>query len=260
MTGRFRLSDSRDLNLLRELTISQFKLKDQSTFFGLLWSLLNPLVMVGILFVFFATRFGEGVENYRIFLLLGMVQYTHFANATSTSMRSLVTMRQLTGGALFPKELLVVSSTLANTADFVIAMAACVVLAYLTGTPAHWTHLLMLLVVLAQVLLVTWVSLLLACAFTMARDLQHLYQVFLRALMFITPIFYSASSLGDGMARYLVMLNPLAQLLAVSRPILIDNQIPDARTIVVITLTNLVMLVLSWCIFKLLEPRIVEYV
>jgi ABC-type polysaccharide/polyol phosphate export permease len=260
MIGRFRLTDSRDLFLLRELTISQFKLKDQSTFFGLLWSLLNPLVMVGILFVFFATRFGEGVENYRVFLLLGMVQYTHFANSTSTAMRSLVTMRQLTGGALFPKELLVVSTTLANTVDFVISMAACVVLAYLTGTPAHWTHLFMPLVVLAQIVLVTWVSLLLACAFTMARDLQHLYQVFLRALMFITPIFYSASSLGDGVARYLVMLNPLAQLLEVSRSILIENQIPDSRALGLIAMTNLIMLILSWGVFKLLEPRIVEYV
>lgn len=258
--ARFRLPDSRDIFLLRELTISQFKLKDQSTFFGLLWSLLNPLVMVGILFVFFATRFGEGVENYRIFLLLGMVQYTHFANSTSTAMRSLVTMRQLTGGALFPKELLVISSTLANTVDFVIAMAACVLLAYITGVAAHWTHLLMILVVLAQIVLVTWVSLLLACAFTMARDLQHLYQVFLRALMFITPIFYSASSLGDGMARYLVMLNPLAQLLEVSRSILIENRIPDLWTLGLLAMTNLSMLVLSWCIFKLLEPRIVEYV
>jgi ABC-type polysaccharide/polyol phosphate export permease len=260
MSGRLRFSDSRDLNLLRELTISQFKLKDQSTFFGLLWSLLNPLVMVGILFVFFATRFGEGVENYRIFLLLGMVQYTYFATATSTSMRSLVTMRQLTGGALFPKELLVVSSALASTVDFAIAMAACVALTYLTGTAPHWTHLLLLAVVLAEILLVTWVSLLLACAFAMARDLQHLYQVFLRALMFITPIFYSAESLGEGVAQYVIMLNPLAQLLAVSRSVLLHDQIPDAGSMVIITLTNLVMLVSSWFAFKLLEPRIVEYV
>lgn len=260
MISGLRLADSRDLNLLRELTVSQFKLKDQSAFFGLLWSLANPLVMVGILFIFFANRFGTGIEHYRIFLLIGMVQYTHFANATSTSMRSLVTMRQLTGGALFPKELLVISSTLASTVDLVIAMVATVILAYVSGIAPQWSHLWLLVVVAIQLVLVTWVSLFLACVFTIARDVQHLYQVFLRALLFVTPIFYAAPSLGEGLAQSLVIFNPLAQLLALSRSILIQGRIPSAGLVGVIVVINLVMLVICWRLFKLLEPRLVENV
>lgn len=254
------LGENRELNLLWELTVSQFRLKDQSTFFGLLWSLANPLVMVGILFIFFATRFGQGVENYRIFLLVGMVQYTHFANTTSNAMRSLVTMRQLTGGALFPKELLVVSSALAGTVEFLIAMAASVVLAYASGIAPSGTHLWLLLVVLIQIMLVAWVSLLLACFFALARDLQHLYQVFLRALLFITPIFYSASALGDGPAQLLVQVNPLAQLLEVSRTILIGGEVPEPYAIGINLLANLVLFLASWRLFKAFEPRLVESV
>jgi ABC-type polysaccharide/polyol phosphate export permease len=254
------LTDARNINLLRELTVSQFKLKDQSTFFGLLWSFLNPLVMVLILFVFFAHRFGQNVENYGIFLLLGMVQYTHFANATSNSMRALLTMRQLTRETVFPKELIVVSSVVSNTIDFGIAMGVCLAAAYVTGVVPALLHLSILAVILLQFLLVLWVSMLLACVFPLARDIEHIYQVFLRALLFITPIFYTKAFLGEGAAQMLLTLNPLAQLISVSRDVLIQGQVPDAERWVVLVLANLVAVWLSWRLFKALEPRFAEYV
>ena len=128
--------DARSLNLLWELTVSQYKLKDQSTFFGFLWSLLNPLFMVGVLFIFFHAQLGGTVEHYGIYLLLGLVQYTHFANSTTSSMRVLLTMRPLTKEAVFPKELLVVSSTISHTIDFLIGMGFCVIAAYAFGDEA----------------------------------------------------------------------------------------------------------------------------
>ena len=254
------LADARNVNLLRELTVSQFKLKDQSTFFGLLWSFLNPLVMVVILFVFFSKRFGQNVENYGVFLLLGMVQYTHFANATSNSMRALLTMRQLTRETVFPKELIVVSSALSNTIDFVIAMGVCMAAAYVTGIAPAWNQLSVLAVIALQFLLVLWVSLLLACLYPLARDIDHIYQVFLRALLFVTPIFYPKAFLGEGAAQVLLTLNPLAQLVDLSRDVLIHGQVPGAERLAVLTAANLVLVWLSWRLFKTLEPRFAEYV
>jgi len=257
----FQLLDSRNLNLLRELTISQFKLKDQSTFFGLLWSFLNPLFMVGILFVFFGSRFGKGIEHYGLFLLLGMVQYTHFANATNNAMRALLMMRQLTKETVFPKELIVISSTLSNTIDFMIAMVVCVVAAYFGGVEPSWTQLLLIVVVLLQFLLVVWVSLLLACIYPVARDIEHIYQVFLRALMFVTPIFYTATALGTGRAaQYMLALNPLAQLIGAARSILIDARAPSAVVLLAVTAANLALVWASWRLFKSLEGRLAEYV
>ncbi len=256
----FTLYDSRNINLLRELAMSQYKLKDQSSFFGLLWSFLNPLFMVGVLFVFFSRRFGAGVEHYGIYLLLGMVQYTHFANATSTSMRSLLTMKQLTKETVFPKELLVVSSTISITIDFAVAMLVCVVVAYASGIPPAWSHLLLPVVVVLQFLLAVWVSLLLACIYPFARDIDHIYQVFLRALMFATPIFYTAAFLGTGPARYLLLLNPLAQLIEASRRLLIDGTAPTVTTLIGLALGNGLLAYLSWRLFKTFEPRLAEYV
>jgi ABC-type polysaccharide/polyol phosphate export permease len=254
------LTDSRNLNLLRELTLSQFKLKDQSTFFGLLWSFLNPLVMVVILFTFFGKRFGQSIENYGLFLLIGMVQYTHFANATSNSMRALLTMRQLTKETAFPKELIVLSSILSNTIDFLIAMVMCVAVAYAAGVNPGW-HLLALPVVVAvQFLLVVWVSFILSCVFPLARDLEHIYQAGLRALLFVTPIFYAKTIVGDGVPQYLMILNPLAQLIDASRSILIHAQAPRPLMMLAVTTVNVALVWATWRLFKALETRLAEYV
>lgn len=253
------LTDPRNVNLLRELTVSQFKLKDQSTFFGLLWSFLNPLLIAGILFLFFGTRLGHGIEHYGLFLLIGMVQYTHFANATSTSMRALLTMRQLTKETVFPKELIVISSALSSTADFVISMAVCVVAAFVAGVDPGWALLALPGVVVLQFALVIWVSLVLACLYPLARDIEHIYQVFLRALMFVTPIFYTAATLG-GPARYLLLFNPLAPLIAASRRILIDGVAPSGGMLLAVTIANLALVWGAWRVFKSLESRLAEYV
>lgn len=252
--------DARALNLLRELTVSQYKLKDQSTFFGLLWSFLNPLFMVGVLFVFFHGRLGETVEHYGVFLLLGLVQYTHFSNATNNSMRVLVSMRQLTKEVVFPKEFLVFSSTMANSIDLIVAMGVCTLTAYIVGVTPAWSALLLPYVIVLQVLLVTWVSLLLSWMFLFARDVEHIYQVFLRALLFITPIFYSQSFLGEGLARDLVLLNPLAQLIELSRSILIQGQAPSLLWLFGLLFVNVLLVGLAFRLFKAFESRLAEYV
>jgi ABC-type polysaccharide/polyol phosphate export permease len=99
-----RRHDSKGSNLLWELTHLQLELKDQSTFFGVPWCYLNPLFMVGVLFVFFHAQVGSMVERDGISLLLGLVQYTYCGDAANTSMRVPRTMRQLTQAALFPFE------------------------------------------------------------------------------------------------------------------------------------------------------------
>ena len=252
--------DARDYNLLRELTISQYRLKDQSTFFGVLWSFLNPLFMVGVLFVFFNQRFGSQIEHYGAYLLLGMVQYTYFANVTSIAMRVMLAMKQLTKETVFPKELIVISAVLAGTVDFALAMAMWFVVALATGVAPAWSQLLLPAVVAAQVLLVAWVSLLVAGIFPFARDIEHLYQVFLRALLFLTPIFYLPSLVGDGIARYILLINPLAHLIDASRRLLIDGDAGAIAAIALFAAANAVLVLASWRVFKRLEPRLAEYV
>lgn len=183
-------------NLLRELTVAQIKLKDQSTFFGLVWSFLNPLLLVAVLYIFFQARLAQDIPHYALYLLIGVIHYTHFSTGTAAAMHVLPSMRQLTGQVVFPKELLVLGSVLSNSFEFVFEILLVIVLAAFAGIPLTPVLFWLLPVLALQFLLVLWVSLALACLIVFVRDLTHIYNVFLRLLFFITPIFYAPDFLA----------------------------------------------------------------
>jgi hypothetical protein len=108
----FRPIGRRHLALMRQVASIQHKLLDQSTFLGFLWSFLNPLVMLVVLYAFFSQRVGSGVPHYGIYLLVGLVQFTYFSKATASGMRVLQRMRNLVINVIFPKDVLVYSALL----------------------------------------------------------------------------------------------------------------------------------------------------
>jgi ABC-type polysaccharide/polyol phosphate export permease len=252
--------DKRYLNLLREIAISQFKLKDQSTFLGLLWSLLNPLVMLLVLLLFFSLNAGRGIPHYGIYLLLGVIHFTHFSNSTSAAMNALTSMRELTCNAIFPKEILVLGSVLANSIEFVISIAIGVLIAYCSGVRIWWTVALMPLIVLMQMLTVLWISFILSCLHVFVKDIAHIYQVFLRILFFVTPIFYTPAYLGKGVARYIVSFNPLAHLIALSRGVIVDGTPFSLTFFLVFGAVNTLAIYVTLVIFKNYEVRFAESV
>ncbi len=252
--------DKKNINLLRELVLSQFKLKDQSTFFGFIWSFLNPLVMLIILFIFFRNRLGNDIKHYSIFLLIGIIHYTHFANSTSASMRVLYSMKELTCNTVFPKELLVIGSIFSITIDFILSMFIAVLIAIFVGVELSWTVAMLPFVLVLQIMLVSWISLLLSCLHVYVRDVEHIYQVLLRLLFFITPIFYDISFLGKGAAKYIVLLNPLTYLIDFSRSVVIEGRLFSIEAYLLLFLVNALMMYFSLMIFRQFEPAFAENV
>ena len=252
--------DARNLNLLRELVVSQFKVKDQSTALGLLWSLLHPLVMLAVLFGFFHMKLGGEIEHYGVYLLIGLVHYTHFSNTTSAALRVLRATPDLTSQTIFPKELIVFSTVAIVSVEFVVSMLICLGIAAITGVSASLAWLWIPVVMVLQLLLVIWVSLILASIYPFARDLEHIYQIFLRILFFATPIFYDVSILGDGLIRKLASLNPLYHLVIFSRGLILQGTITDSYMVPALLLLNVLLAALAFGFFKRMEPWFAENV
>ncbi len=249
--------DKKHLNLLRELVISQYKLKDQSKFLGFVWSFLNPLVMLSVLFMFFSLLMKNTIEYYVVYLLIGIVQYTHFSNSTFASMRILYNLKQLTSEAVFPKELLVISSIISNVIEFIISLLITTVVAYILGVSFSWNIFLLPLVFILQLMFVSWVSLFLSCFYLYVKDIDHIYQVFLRILFFITPIFYDISHIG-GVAKTIALLNPLTHLISFSRTLIIEGKIFSFEVWGIMFLANSVLIYLAFILFRKFEPTFAE--
>jgi ABC-type polysaccharide/polyol phosphate export permease len=253
----FRVLRPRHVALLREVAVTEHRLRDQSTSLGFVWSFLHPIVMLLVLYVFFQGRVGEGIPHYGIFLLIGIVQYTHFSKSTGGAMRVLHQMRGLATNVIFPKDVLIYSVVLSDAPEFLISMLVTVLIALLTGVPASWAMLAIPLVVLLQMLFVLWISLALAPLYVFVRDLDHLYEVAMRVLFFVTPIMYNLDFVGPT-ARRIALLNPLTHLLDFSRIAILEGRFPPLTSVAAFLLGNLALGYLSLLVFRRVESSLVE--
>ena len=253
----FRPIRRRHLALMRQVATIQHGLLDQSTWLGFLWSFLHPLVMLAVLYAFFSPRIGEGVPNYAVYMLIGLVQFTHFSKSTASGMRVLHRMRNVVTNIIFPKDVLVYSALLADLPEFLISLAATVVIALASGVAPSWAMLLLPLVVLAQVLMVLWMALLLSAMYVVVRDLDHIFEVGMRLLFFVTPIIYHLDMLSPTLRR-VALLNPVAHTIGFTRTIVLDGQVPAMGDLAVFTALNAALVYAAIVLFRRAEPALVE--
>jgi ABC-type polysaccharide/polyol phosphate export permease len=169
-------------------------------------------------------------------------------------------MKQLTCNTVFPKELMVIGSILSNAVEFILSMFICITIAYFAGVNLSWTLIMLPFVFVLQLMLVSWVSLILSCLHVFVRDIDHIYQVLLRLLFFITPIFYKPSFLGKGIAKYIVLLNPLTHLIDFSRDVVIQGKLFPIDLFLLLFLANGFLIYSSFKIFRQFAPTFAENV
>lgn len=257
LLGPFRPLRRRHLALLRQVATIQHGLRDQSTFLGYLWSFLHPLITLLVLYAFFRQRLGTGIPHYAVYLLIGLVQFTHFSKSTASAMRVLQRMQSLATSVIFPKDVLIYSSILADAPEFIISLFTTVLIAIATGVPASWLLLALPLVILLQLLLVLWLSLALSMLYVFVRDLDHIYEVGVRLLFFITPIIYSVGALAPT-PRRIALLNPLAHLIGYSRNLILDGRLPAPGLLLVFLLLNVALFYAALALFRRAELALVE--
>lgn len=213
--------------ITRELTVTAFKLRDQGTFLGFLWTLLQPLGMLSVLYWLFRSRIGQDIEHFGLYLLIGIVLWTFFATGTARGLVSLVLRRDLITSVTFPRELIVLSAVL--TVMFSSTLEFGVVLGFALGSGAgiSWTWLWLPVILTMAGLLVVGCAFLFAPWYVYARDLDNIWNILLRLGFFMTPIFYVPEQFLSPMELRLYMLNPVTQLMLHARSVLLHHELPS---------------------------------
>jgi ABC-2 type transport system permease protein len=258
----------RFFNLTRTLAVTEFKLKFYGSALGYVWQLLRPLLLFGVIYVFF-TEFVNvgGGEFYGVGLLLGIMFFQFFADATQGSVTSLVDREILVRKIQFPR--LAVPMAAVLTALFNLALNMVVVFIFLiaSGGEPHWSwfELPVLLVLLAAFAI--GVSMLLSALFVRYRDLKPIWDVVLQALYFVSLILIPWDVVDHQSHRlaHLAVLNPLAAIVQQARHAIIDPRAASAahaaggweRLLIPGGFVALVF-VLGYVVFDRAAPRIAE--
>lgn len=256
-----------DLRLITRLAVTSFKLRYSSSALGYAWSLVRPLLLFGMLYLVFALFLLRGRtapgEHFPVQLLVGIVGWTFFAEATTSATVSVASNADMLHRARFPRWVLVVAAvlsaaiTLAVNAGIVIGVG--LVFGWFTiGVQTLWVPLLML----ELTALALGLGLVLSAFFVYYRDLGYMWEIALQFLFYTSAIVFPLSFVPGGV-RWIVMLNPVAQITEDIRRALVTDEIPwTASTLGVRFAVPLgcvaLSLVLGALFFRALSPRFGE--
>ena len=243
--------------LVRNLTIKEFKLRYRNSVLGFIWSLLNPLAMMIILTLVFSTLLRSGIENFPVFLLTALLAWRFFSISTSMSLSSIIGNGPLVTKIYFPRWLLVVSSNLANLIGSSLEFAALFPLLVLLGMKITYLVLLLPVILILEFILIIGVSLILAPLNVYYRDFNQIWDITLQIGFFLCPIIYSISLIPE---RYILAysLNPMTRVVESIRRILYYNTLPTIADFIIVLVSGVLLLLIGYLIFRRLEPRFAE--
>lgn len=213
--------------LLRELVVTDFKLRYQGSVLGYLWSLLKPLMLFTIMYVVFVhfLRFGKGIEHFAVALLLGIVLWTFFTEATSQGMQSIVSRGDLIRKINFPKYVIVISGTISALINLLLNLVVVFVFMLFDGVSFGWNALLFIPNLILLYVFALSLAFFLSATYVKYRDVSHIWEVLLQGVFYATPILYPLQMITDFniQAAQLLMLSPIAVILQNARAELLGH-------------------------------------
>ncbi len=203
--------------LLRELVVTDFKLRYQGSVLGYLWSILKPLFLFAILYVVFDKflRLGRDIGHFPVYLLLGTILWQFFSEATTQGLQAIINRGDLIRKINFPKYIIVISGTISALINLAINMVVVVVFCLINGVQLRPEALLVVPLIIELYIFSLALAFLLSAINVKYRDIGYLWEIFLQAAFYATPIIYPLQMVAKQMpgAEKWLLINPVAQII-----------------------------------------------
>jgi ABC-2 type transport system permease protein len=225
----------RFLDLTWMIGSTNYKLTYFGSALGYLWALMRPLLLFGVLYVVFSQvlRFGDQIKAYPMLLLLNIVLFNFFQEATGRSVTSVVENEALVRKMHFPRMVIPLSTVLTAAMNLVLSLAAVLVFLIAFGIQPRWEWLGLPLILAALIAFTAGVAMILSSLYVRFRDVAPIWAVLSTVLFYGTPVLYPVEIVrrfrGEW-AEHLILANPIAMLLEQARHWIIDPTAPPAYT------------------------------
>lgn len=214
--------------LLAELVRTDFKLRYQASTLGYLWSILSPLLLFAILYIVFDRFLGLGhsIEHYPVYLLTGIILWRFFTEATNNGLKVIVQRGSLIRKINFPKYIIVISGTISSLINLGLNLIVVLIFCLINGVQLGWGSLWAIPFIIELYVFSLAIAFLLSTVNVKLRDVGYLWDVFLQAAFYATPIIYAVSIVADKseLAAKLLLTSPVAQVIQDVRNSLITPQ------------------------------------
>lgn len=243
-------------DVLWQLVRQQLILRYRRTIFGYLWTLLNPILMMGVMAVVFSTLFKQDIKTFTVFLFSGMIAWNCFNTIVVQSAMSFISNEGLIRKIYLPKLVFPLSVSIALVIDSLLSFVALFAIMLVLGAKFS---LALFFIPIAYAFLVIFsfgLALVMSVATVFFRDLQYVIGIIMQAWFFLTPIFYKPDSLA-GKVAWLIKLNPLSSFVELFRAPLVMGALPASSVILNTFLMAIFSIVVGLLFFVSQQNKII---
>lgn len=249
-------------NLLGELTKKNVKLKYRSSWLGILWSFLQPLLNMVVLAVVFGGIFGKKSDQivcYPVYLFTGRLLFSFFTSSTKQAMTSFRRNQAIIKKVYVPKYMYPLSSILSNFVTFAISLL-CLICVWIffkvtgwsggSGLEITWYALLCWVPMILLLIFSTGVGLILSVVSVYFRDVEYIWDVVCQLLFYMVPILYHLSTIDTKWIRFVIKVNPLYSMIELFRHCVLYGQIMSWQLLLYATAVSLLTLLIGILFFN----------
>ena len=245
--------------LLKSNVKKEIRGKYKGSFLGVLWSFVNPLLQVLVYAIVFPYIMRVKTDNYLVFLIIGIIPWTFFTYVLNQGM---ITVRMNAGiikKVYFPREILPISVATSGLVNFLISCVIILMFCIFGGVGITWHLVFLPLIAIFQYVLQLGLTLGLSAINIYIKDTEYIVQFFMNMLFYGTPILYTATLFPERY-RWILYLNPMAQIINAYRDIFLYHQIPDLFGLVYMAGVSVILFIIGLAIFRKLEKGFAEEV
>ena len=231
--------------------------KYKGSWLGVLWTFLNPLLMLAVYAFVFPYILRVKTDNYTIFMIVALIPWNFFTAAIQQGTGCVVANGNILKKVYFPREIIPISITTSQLINFFITCIIMFAFIIFSGVGFSIHILLFPILVLIQYILTLALTFFLSSLTVFAHDIDHFVSIALTLGFYATPVVYQASMLPQKF-QWAMKVNPMAVLVEAYRSILYYHRLPDMTMLVVWGLGSVALLVVGYLIFKKLEKSFVE--
>ena len=243
--------------VIKELTGREVKRKYARSHLGIVWSVLNPLLMMIVMSMIFSYMFKRSIDNFPLYYLTGSLLWGLFSTGTSSAMSALVDNKTLLIKAKLPRQTFVISRMLTALVNMGYSFVPYVLMLAVFRIRPSWTMLFLPLDVILICAFTMGIGYILSILYVFFADIKYLYSLFLTILTYLTALFYPVTALPDTIQK-VVGYNPVYLSIYIARECMVYGRVPHYSAWVKLTLAAVFSFLTGWIVFKKEQNNVMQ--